>query len=287
MKKPLLWCFLFLAALVLRGGSAEELARTVTEKYGFPQSFEQCRVAPGLEWQYYRYDDFAGRPQSLTFLVVDSTSEQLVIGLDGERAKPLRTVTEYARRNDAAAAVNGGYFFIDEDGAHLGVLKIAGEHLERTGLGDGGWFCLNAGRFAGIIPAAGGDEAVYDGILEVSPLLVYEGADVAPEDPARHPRTAVGATEDGTLIFLVIDGRHAGLADGMTFKEMSQLFLELGCDAAMNFDGGGSSTVYLDCAPADGVVNYPSDNQVFDHAGSRRVASAVYIVAAPEPPLPK
>ena len=62
---------------------------------------------------------------------------------------------------------------------------------------------------------------------------------------ARHPRTALGfnAGRD-TMYVAVIDGRATGRA-GMTCDEMVTLFQELGATDAVNLDGGGSSTMWV------------------------------------------
>ena len=57
----------------------------------------------------------------------------------------------------------------------------------------------------------------------------------------RNPRTAIGYYEPGHYCFLVADGRQPGYSVGMTLDEMSNVFSELGCKAALNLDGGGSS----------------------------------------------
>ena len=56
-----------------------------------------------------------------------------------------------------------------------------------------------------------------------------------------NPRTAIGYYEPGHYCFLVVDGRQKGYSKGMTLAEMSELFSQLGCLAAFNLDGGGSS----------------------------------------------
>ncbi len=60
----------------------------------------------------------------------------------------------------------------------------------------------------------------------------------------RHPRTAIGAREDGTLFFLVVDGRQAGFSLGATLPDLALIFRELDCQYAVNIDGGGSSISY-------------------------------------------
>ncbi|MCM1448713.1 MAG: phosphodiester glycosidase family protein [Clostridiales bacterium] len=73
----------------------------------------------------------------------------------------------------------------------------------------------------------------------------------------REPRTAVGYDQDRTkLTLLVVDGRNAGGSAGVTQCELAYYMSNLGCSEAMNFDGGGSSTIYV--KPLGGVRNVPS-----------------------------
>ncbi|MGJ7033410.1 phosphodiester glycosidase family protein [Niabella hirudinis] len=45
------------------------------------------------------------------------------------------------------------------------------------------------------------------------------------------------------------------------------------CISIINFDGGGSSTLWT---RKRGVINHPSDNKKWDHAGERSVANVLY-----------
>jgi exopolysaccharide biosynthesis protein len=88
-------------------------------------------------------------------------------------------------------------------------------------------------------------------------------------DPSRNPRTAVGFNR--RFLFLVeVDGRQPGLSVGMTFEELAALMKDFGCKEAMNLDGGGSSTFWLDGK----LRNSPSDKR------ERGVANAL-IIARP------
>jgi hypothetical protein len=87
------------------------------------------------------------------------------------------------------------------------------------------------------------------------PILVQSGQTQAWEPPQpRHPRTAIGwnATH---FILAVVDGRLPGKSVGMSFPELAEFMRSLGCEEAVNLDGGGSSTLWLDGR----VVNSPSD----------------------------
>lgn len=70
-----------------------------------------------------------------------------------------------------------------------------------------------------------------------------------------HPRTAVGWNKNS--IFLVeVDGRQLDVSLGMTFSQLAEEMLLLGCEQAMNLDGGGSATLWafgsLRSSPSEG-----------------------------------
>lgn len=62
---------------------------------------------------------------------------------------------------------------------------------------------------------------------------------------AREPRTAVGLTPEGRLLLVAVDGRVPGHSKGIALAELAQLFLELGATEALNWDGGGSTTMMV------------------------------------------
>ena len=81
----------------------------------------------------------------------------------------------------------------------------------------------------------------------------------------RHPRTALGRTVDGDLIFVAIDGRQK-MSVGATLEEEAEIMRDLGCQDAMNLDGGGST-----CMNVFGIdMNRPSDK-----TGERPVANGI------------
>jgi len=89
------------------------------------------------------------------------------------------------------------------------------------------------------------------------PVLIRDGKirEFTGQQP-RHPRTAIG-WNDECFFLLVVDGRQIGLSIGMSFPELAEFMLKLGCTEAMNLDGGGSSTLWLDGK----IMNSPSDRQ--------------------------
>ena len=90
----------------------------------------------------------------------------------------------------------------------------------------------------------------------------------------RNPRTAVGFSRDSsTLYLLTVDGRSQRSV-GMTLTELADLLKSLGAWQALNFDGGGSTTMVI----GGRVVNTTSDP-----TGEREVGNALLVVRRPAP----
>jgi hypothetical protein len=101
-----------------------------------------------------------------------------------------------------------------------------------------------------------------DGLNGFSPVT-QGGKALTIADPAIHPRTTLGADQNGTTVWwVVVDGRQKGFSEGMTLTELGKLMHELGCWNAVNLDGGGSSVLGIaDSMGKLQVVNSPSDRR--------------------------
>jgi exopolysaccharide biosynthesis protein len=99
---------------------------------------------------------------------------------------------------------------------------------------------------------------------------------------ARAARTAVGTADNGkTLIVAAVDG-DSSVSKGMTVAEMADYMYELGCTDAVNFDGGGSTTMVARNAGENAlsVLNKPSDGR------ERRISGSLGIFSlAPKGPV--
>jgi hypothetical protein len=91
------------------------------------------------------------------------------------------------------------------------------------------------------VPDLSGAEVAIGG----GPALLMEGKPMPWRDflMMRHPRSAFGWNE--RYFFMVeVDGRQIDLSIGMTFQELTDYMLRLGCEYALNFDGGGSAALW-------------------------------------------
>lgn len=81
--------------------------------------------------------------------------------------------------------------------------------------------------------------------VEFGPFLIVNGKNQITNSSSGgiHPRTAIGQRQDGTFIFVVIDGRQPGYSLGTNLLELQNIFNRYDAYNAANLDGGSSSTM--------------------------------------------
>ncbi|KMO87252.1 hypothetical protein AB840_03270 [Megasphaera cerevisiae DSM 20462] len=177
------------------------------------------------------------------------------------------TTSGIAQRNKAVAAINAGgfydangtgtgrspYGFIIHDGKFLLGKDSSDEEVnEFIGFNKEG--NLIAGNYSkGELISMGIQEGITFG-----PALIVNGEKMITNGDGGWgvgPRTAIGQRKDGTVLFLVIDGRQPGYSVGATLRDLQNIMYEEGANIAANLDGGSSSTLYLNGE----VVNKPAD----------------------------
>ncbi len=104
-------------------------------------------------------------------------------------------------------------------------------------------------------------------------MLVENGKCVAGETGKLAPRTAVGIRDDGTVVICVNDGRQDPYSYGFDNNEMANVMYALGCNRALNLDGGASSTFLTQREGTDDITlrNQPSNGW------ERKIAATLHI----------
>ena len=177
------------------------------------------------------------------------------------------TVSEAARAKNAIVAVNGGYFaVIDEKIYSVGKLcenfTVYPRHIKHE---QYPYFYIGADGIPGIAKASEFDKRVLKkggaarAYIQTKPMLVYNSsipsslkASRAASD-SKNPRTAIAITADKKIICAVVEGRQEFI-EGMSQTALAGLLIKLGAVKAVNLDGGGSSTIFLNGS----VMNRPS-----------------------------
>ena len=177
------------------------------------------------------------------------------------------TTSNIARRADAVAAINGGGFY-DPNGTGTGRLPYGfilheGKYLLGEQVGDEErvdfiGMTKNGSLIAGQYNKRELRElGAVEGLTFGPPIIVNGEKMIKSGDGgwAISPRSAIGQKRDGTILFLVIDGRQPGYSIGATLADMQNILYEQGAYTAANLDGGSSTTLYYNGK----VVNKPAD----------------------------
>jgi exopolysaccharide biosynthesis protein len=276
--------------------------------------WECTPLADNVVWMRYHFQhgELFESNQYVSIIKISPASGHLIFAI--AYSDSLETTSSLARRSNAVAGINGSFFKMPgPDPDHVSEAHLASDKAPRKPEANRSVVYLRVSDSVivenqpdnaslrkrhqqGVVEISGAklslllakpDDFSWESTLKGSdiitsgPMLLLAGRKIdVPNDAFcnnRHPRTAVAKEPDGAIIWLVVDGRSAQ-SYGMTIRELQNTLKWLGCTDAINLDGGGSSTLYVQGQPHDGVVNHPSDNRKFDHDGEREVANAIVLV---------
>ena len=262
------------------------------DSLAFANGSWQTDTLDGMVLKQCRFEGqqlFASNQQIFVLEISDTAHYTLAFAHEPRRTK----TSEMAQKHDAVAAINGSFFDMDQhfpvcylriDSVELGE-NTPGKDTVNRKYYQYGTLCLSHDSVFILKTDSSRhwEEGLpYPDIMTAGPLLIWHDTLQYMRDDRtfvtnRHNRTAVGIRDDGTVLLLVADGRHKQ-AEGLSLTELQQIFRWLGCRDALNLDGGGSTTLFLNINDYQGVLNCPSDNGRFDHDGERGVSNAVLIL---------
>lgn len=227
--------------------------------------------------------------QNISFVEVKNTGRKAVFAI-GAESKQLVKTSDFGKRDSAMVAINGNFFNV-KDGGSVDFVLVNGQVVNVNRLGKGGERARHQ-QAAVVIDNGKITIQKWDGsadwetklskenVLLNGPLLTFNGInqdlDTTSFTTFRHPRTCLGIKRNGRVLLLTVDGRHENAA-GMSLPELTKLMRWLGCSSIINFDGGGSTTLWVNGNNENGVINYPSDNKKWDHEGQRKVANVILV----------
>lgn len=196
---------------------------------------------------------------------------------DGPCVGQLDTTSQAARKHDFAVTINASFFAAPK------ARDVNGKTV-RYFVGNCGYpvgWHLSRGKVLGrpakdnlratLVVSKNGKVSIRNQLKELpadaefavsgNAMILYDGKITRELERGLAPTSAVGISADGkTLYLVVIDGRQEK-SRGATLDEMAAILMKMGAWHAINFDGGGSTTMVLK-DPATGVftiVNQPSD----------------------------
>ena len=204
-------------------------------------------------------------PRFWVMLTVDPTYWKMLPVASNNGPEELSPLSRIVDHNGAGAAINAGFFATTKGGRGypIGALKVRGNDFGELYMGRAclGWNDNDQAIF-GVINEFDYSPYEMPYVIQAGPMLIHGGIPVHSEEgfptalvSARHPRSAVGLTQDGLWVFMIVDGRNGMHSSGATISELTEILRSQRIAYAMNLDGGGSTELIVDGR----IYNLPSD----------------------------
>lgn len=259
--------------ILAESGTVEEISQDVKA--------DDVRIPVKHDTTIERYDVQGNKFKG--YLLVIKDPSRVSVGYTSKMGKSGETVSQIAENNDAIAAINAGGFADTSDagkwtgtgGIPIGVIVSGGKLVFNSDSEDTKADTIALSREGRLIIGKYSYKelqglSVKDA-LTFGPALVVNGKPTIKSGDGGWgiaPRTAIAQKEDGSIMFLVIDGRQIFGSVGASLKETQDLLIKYGAVNAANLDGGKSTTMYLNGE----VINTPSDS-----LGERSVPTAFIV----------
>ena len=259
-------------------------------EYSFSQVFNKVKVEKiqaGIKLDHWSGTHEKWGPQYILILKAKYPKYRLDLAFAKDS---LIKTSSFAKQSNALAAINGGFFDMKAGGS-VSFLVSNGKVIHENKpnvlsidneMGANALVIYENGK-SEILPTEGANRIPMlknvEDALVTGPLLLnnsqINNLQKRPFNDLKHPRSAIciGKKE---IWLIAVDGRHKE-ATGLNLNELSQFLLTCGCQHAINLDGGGSTTLFLNTNKFNGIVNHPSDNKKFDSEGERSVANILFI----------
>ena len=247
------------------------------------------KITRGVKWKHYWFNHLFSSNQNIDILEIRPVRKlRFAIAFEKKELKP---TSDFGNKAGAVAAINGNFFDV-KNGGSVDFLKVNNELISEDVLLPNGERARHQ-RAAIAIHDRRLTILTWDGsqdwekqlpeetVMCTGPLLVWKNMPVEQDTSAfsrlRNPRSALAITKDGHVFLITVDGRNEKAA-GMTLPELRSFLQWMHAEDAINFDGGGSTSLWIQGQPQNGIVNYPSDKKSWDHTGERRVANALLVM---------
>ncbi|OUL21719.1 hypothetical protein BV372_31445 [Nostoc sp. T09] len=217
------------------------------------------------------------RPVTIHIVTVDLTApgiKPLVtpgMPISSGRKTNARTTSEFLREFKLQLAVNASYFhhFYEKtpwdyyphsgDPSYpLGEVISNGYHYSKPE-SNRAVVCFSKNNLAHIFASGKCPLNTVQGVAGQE-MLVANGKAVISQirENKPYPRVAAAINREGNKLWLiVVDGKQPFYSEGLTLTELAKAAIDLGADAALNMDGGGSATLVIGKPNGAKVLNAP------------------------------
>ncbi|MBM0743639.1 phosphodiester glycosidase family protein [Phormidium sp. CLA17] len=247
-----------------------------------PQSDLKKMLFPGVE--YRREFRQLPRPVMIHIIALDLTASGIqALVTPGKLASDnrelnARTASEFLQDFKLQVAVNASFFYPFAEESPWNYFPHSGDRVNAVGLAisngrlyspaESGWaaLCLMAHRAQ--IVANGECPKDTTQAVAGNAMVVAEGKPTVSKTKTAdsdgiYARTAVAIDQQGEKLWLiVVDGKQWLYSEGVTLAELAQIAIQIGADAAVNLDGGGSTTLVVETPTGATVLNSPVHTKI-------------------------
>jgi exopolysaccharide biosynthesis protein len=243
-------------------------------------------VKPGVTYKTGQFNLFGTSLRRIHVLDVMLTAgNSLRIGV----ATPHKGTVALCKDYKASAGVNAGYFPLGGASDKDPYIRIDGKTVQNGHLGVSQLFTnaallihddvasvrkfresgTNLNLVASAIPPSQAQNIMVCGPMLISEGIIEDLNMSQSHNSSLTGRTGIGVTEDGKRIFMVVMD-YNGDVTGVNTLQLAKILQALGAVNAMNLDGGGSSTMFVENMGEDGRVSHNTFSQ-------RMVKSVIYV----------
>ena len=234
-----------------------------------PDFFEWTAICPGIKSCTFENPSF---PLRYIIVEIDFSTPGLEISSwpDTQSFKhkysplPRKSIEDFAREKSCVVAWNTCPFELWKstgatiEGVYKKDGKILSEAMEKYAMllirkcGDGSGYEAS-------ISETQDEKATEDWDIAIGGfyMTLSDGEPCGTFRKTNDSRTAVGLSEDGrTMYVLSVEGEDEKSSTGLSYEQCNEIFMALGCFTAMQFDGGGSTNLFLD---GERALSYPEE----------------------------
>jgi len=251
--------------------------------------------------RYERYARQLPRPLMLHVISIDLTVPGLRFiatpqGNDPNGKETLAdTVPGFLQKKGVQVAINANFFYPMHVHHPFDYAPLVGEGVNVVGLAvsdgdrysevEADWPALCVVNAQAISISEGGDCPENTMQAWAGDRYFLQNAQLVPDTDYGElfPRTVVALDRSHETMWLVtVDGRQKGYSEGITIAEIAKELIVMGAHEALNFDGGGSSTLAIASGNKAKVLNSPIQARV--PTNLRPVANHLGLYANPLQP---
>jgi hypothetical protein len=243
-----------------------------------PRTNQQQVLFAGINYQ--REARSSERPAMIHIVTVDLTApgvRALVTPKAPQYRETIaRTTSEFLREYQLQLAINASYFHHFYEKTPWDYHPHSGDPSYPIGeaISNGYRYsppernrpvlCFSASNRAQILETETCPEGTIYGVAG-NQMLVAQGKPIIYDSPndIPYPRVAAGTDQEGKKLWLIaIDGKQPFYSEGVTINELTKIFTDLGVYAALNLDGGGSTTLVMGTTNGSKVLNAPIHTRI-------------------------